>query len=301
VFERVKDYWGKNLPVNVGIDNFDEIRFVYLRDSTVALEAFKGDNADWRTENSAKDWATSYNFPAVADKRVIKEEFPVRSSGVMQAFAFNIRRDKFKDARLRRAFNFALDFEEMNKQLFFGQYKRITSYFDGTELAASGVPEGAELAILETVRDKVPAEAFTTPYSNPTGGNPTAVRNNMREGLRLLREAGWAIDEKTQKLANAKTGERLSVELLSSQPVYERINLFYKPGLERLGIDVSIRTIDDAQYENRLRSWDFDIIIHAWPESLSPGNEQREFWGSHAADMPGSRNIVGIKITRSII
>jgi microcin C transport system substrate-binding protein len=295
VYERVKDYWGKDLPVNVGTGNFDEIRFIYLRDTTVALEAFKGDNADFRTENSAKDWALSYNFPAVTEKRVIKEEFPIRSSGLMQAFAFNIRRDKFTDPRVRRAFNYALDFEEMNKQLFFGQYKRINSYFDGTELASSGLPEGEELAILEPLRDKVPPEVFATAYTNPVGGSPTAMRNNMREGLKLLRDAGWAIDEKTQKLANQKTGEPFTVELLADQPVYERINLFYKPGLERLGVAVTIRTIDDAQYENRMRSRDFDIIIHSWRQSLSPGNEQRGYWGSAAADQPGSQNYIGIK------
>jgi microcin C transport system substrate-binding protein len=295
VYERVKDYWGKDLPVNVGTNNFDEIRFVYLRDSTVALEAFKGDNADWRTENSAKEWATSYNFPAVTEKRVLKEEFPTRSSGVMQAFAFNIRRDKFKDARLRHAFNFALNFEEMNKQLFFGQYKRITSYFDGTELACRGVPEGEELAILEPLRDKVPPEVFTTPYSNPVFDSPASVRDNLREGLKLMREAGYEIRD--QRLVNAKTGEPLSVELLtlSSQPTLERVTLFYKPGLERMGIEVSIRSVDDAQYENRLRKRDFDIIIHTWGESLSPGNEQRGYWSSAAADQDGSENYIGIK------
>ena len=292
-FERVKDYWGQKLPVNVGTNNFDQIRFVYFRDNTVALEAFKADQLDWRTENTAKDWATSYGFPAVQEKRVVLEEFPIRNRGVMQAFAFNIRRDKFKDPRLRRAFNFALDFEEMNKQLFFGQYQRIKSYFDGTELASSGLPQGDELAMLEPLRDKVPPELFTTPYSNPVGGNPTAVRNNLREGLKLLREAGYEIRD--QRLVNAKTGEQLAVELLSSQPVYERINLFYKPGLERMGVAVSIRTIDDAQYENRLRSRDFDIIIQSWPESLSPGNEQRGYWGSAAADQNGSQNYIGIK------
>jgi microcin C transport system substrate-binding protein len=295
VYERVKDYWGKDLPVNAGINNFDQIRFVYLRDSTVALEAFKADQFDWRVESTAKEWALAYDFPAVREKRVLKEEFPVRSRGVMQGFAFNIRRDKFKDPRVRRAFNFALDFEEMNKQLFFSQYKRINSYFDGTELASSGLPAGDELAILETVRDKVPPEVFTTEYKNPVGGDPGAVRRNTGEGLRLLREAGWVIDEKTRKLANGKTGEPFSVELLASAPVYERVNLFYKPGLERLGVSVSIRTIDDAQYENRVRSRDFDIIIQSWPESLSPGNEQREFWSSAAADQNGSRNVVGIK------
>jgi len=293
VYERVKDYWGKDLPVNVGTNNFDEIRNIYFRDTTIALEAFKADQLDWRTEQTAKDWALSYDFPAVKDKRVIKEEFPIRSSGGMQAFAFNIRRDKFKDARLRRAFNFALDFEEMNKQLFFGQYKRTKSYFEGTELASSGLPEGAELEILETVRDKVPPEVFTTAYSNPVGGTPAAVRDNLREGLRLLREAGYEV--RNQKLANAKTGEPFAVELLSFQPVFERVFLFYKPALERLGITVTIRTIDDAQYENRLRSRDFDIIIASWGQSLSPGNEQREYWSSAAADQNGSRNYIGIK------
>jgi microcin C transport system substrate-binding protein len=292
-YERVKDYWGKDLPVNIGTNNFDEIRYIYFRDTTVAFESFKADQLDWRTENTAKEWALSYDFPAVQAKRVLREQFPVKSRGVMQAFAFNTRRDKFKDARLRRAFNFALDFEEMNKQLFFSQYKRVNSYFDGTELASSGLPQGDELAILETVRDKVPPEVFTAEYKNPVGGTPEAVRTNLREGLKLMREAGYEVRD--QKLVNAKTGEPLTVELLASQPVYERINLFYKPGLERMGIGVSIRTIDDAQYENRLRSRDFDIIIQSWGESLSPGNEQREYWSSAAADQTGSRNYIGIK------
>ena len=293
VYERVKDYWGKDLPVNVGRDNFDELRFEYFRDSTVALEAFKADAVDWRSENSAKNWATAYDFPAVRDKRVALEEFPIRNFGIMQAFAFNVRRDKFKDSRVRRAFNYAFDFEEMNKQIFFGQYKRIASYFEGTELAATGLPEGAELAILESVRDKVPAEAFTTPYSNPVAGSPDKVRANLREGVRLLKEAGWEV--RNQKLVNAATGEPMTVEFLTSDPNAERFVLFYRPSLERLGITVNVRPVDDAQYENRLRQWDFDIITASWGESLSPGNEQRGFWGSQAADQPGSRNLVGIR------
>jgi microcin C transport system substrate-binding protein len=293
VYERVKDYWGKDLPVNIGRDNFDEMRFEYFRDSTVALEAFKADVVDWRSENSAKNWATAYDFPAVKEKRVLLEEFPIRNRGIMQAFTFNTRREKFKDPRLRRAFNFAYDFEEMNKQIFFGQYKRISSYFDGTELASSGLPQGQELEILEKVRDKVPAEVFTTPYTNPVGGNPENVRANLREATRLLREAGFEI--RNQRLVNAKTGEGLSVEILTEDPNAERFILFYKPSLERLGITVTVRTVDDPQYENRLRNWDFDMIVASWPESLSPGNEQRDFWGSPAADTAGSRNYVGIK------
>jgi microcin C transport system substrate-binding protein len=292
-YERVEDYWGKDLPVNVGRDNFAEVRYELFRDPTVALEAFKADHLDWRNENSAKNWATAYDFPAVRENRVVLEQFPVRSMGIMQAFAFNIRRDKFKDARLRLAFNYAFDFEEMNKQIFFGQYKRISSYFEGTELASSGLPRGEELAILETVRAEVPPEVFTTPYTNPVNGNPEAVRKNLREAIRLLREAGYEV--RNQKLVDAKTGEPYAVEFLASDPNTERFVLFYKPSLERLGIDVTVRTVDDAQFENRMRQWDFDIVTATWPESLSPGNEQRGFWGSHAADQPGSRNVIGIK------
>ena len=291
--ERVKDYWGRDLSANTGRNNFDELRYEYFRDSTVAIEAFKGDQVDWRTENSAKSWATAYDFPAVTEKRVLLEEFPNRSSGIMQAFALNIRRDKFRDPRVRRALNFAFDFEEMNKQIFFDQYKRISSYFDGTELASSGLPQGRELEILDTVRAEVPAEVFTTAYTNPVGGSPEAVRENLREALRLLKEAGYEVRDR--KLIDSKTGAQFALELLGEDPSFERVMLFLKPSLERLGIAVSVRTIDPTQYENRLRSWDFDVVVASWPESLSPGNEQREFWGSQSADMAGSRNIIGIK------
>jgi microcin C transport system substrate-binding protein len=294
VYERVPDYWGKGLNVNIGRDNFDELRFEYFRDTTVALEAFKADAVDWRTENSAKNWATAYDFPAVTEKRVIKEEFPINSQGVMQAFAFNIRRPKFQDPRVRRAFNFAFDFEEMNKQIFFGQYTRIASYFQGIgELASSGLPQGRELELLEAVRDKVPPEVFTTPYSNPVGGDPQAVRGNLREALRLFKEAGYEV--RNEKLVDSKTGQPLAVEFLADDPSFERVFLFYKPSLDRLGVTVSVRTVDDSQYINRLRSFDFDVITNGWAESLSPGNEQRGNWGSQAADQSGSPNIIGIK------
>jgi microcin C transport system substrate-binding protein len=224
---------------------------------------------------------------------VILEEFPIRNAGVMQAFVFNTRRDKFKDARVRRAFNFAFDFEEMNKQLFYGQYKRIASYFEGTELAARNLPQGEELTILESVRDKVPAEVFTTVYSNPVGGNSDNVRNNLREAVRLLKEAGYEVRDR--KLVDGKTGEPFKVEFLVDNPNNERFVLFYKPSLERLGIDVTVRTVDEAQYTNRERNWDFDITGGIWSQSLSPGNEQRSFWSSQAADQAGSRNLAGIK------
>jgi microcin C transport system substrate-binding protein len=294
-FERAKEHWGKTLNVYVGRDNFDEIRYEYFRDATVVLEAFKGDVLDWRTENSAKNWATGYDFPAVKEKRVVMEEFPLRSSGVMQAFVFNTRRDKFKDPKLRLAMNYAFDFEEVNKQLFFGQYKRIASYFEGTELACMGVPEGKELEILDTVRDKVPPELFTKPYTNPIGGTPENVRANLRESLRLLKEAGYEI--RNQKLTSVKTGETFAVEFLLSagDPNGDRFVSFYKPALERLGMTVSIRAVDDTQLVNRERNRDFDIMTNVWGESLSPGNEQRGYWGSEAADRVGSENLAGIK------
>jgi microcin C transport system substrate-binding protein len=292
--ERVKDYWGRDLPGNVGRNNFDELRYEYFRDATVAIEAFKADQVDWRTENSAKNWATAYDFPAVTEKRVILEEFANRSSGVMQAFVPNLRRAKFGDPRVRRALNFAFDFEEMNKQIFYGQYKRISSYFDGIdELMATGLPQGKELEILETVRAEVPPEVFTTAYTNPVGGSPEAVRDNLREALRLFKEAGYEVRDR--KLIDVKTGTQFAVELLNSDPSFERVTLFYKPSLERLGVAVSVRTVDPTQYENRLRDWDFDIVTNSWGESQSPGNEQREFWSSKSADVAGSRNIAGIK------
>ena len=232
---RARTIGASDLNVNIGRDNFDELRFEYFRDTTVALEAFKADTVDWRNENSAKNWATAYDFPAVNEKRVILEEFPINNFGLMQAFAFNIRRGKFQDPRVRLAFNYAFDFEEMNKQIFFGQYKRIASYFEGTELASTGLPTGRELEILETVRDKVPPEVFTTPYTNPVGGNPQAVRDNLREAVRLFKEAGYEV--RNERLVDSKTGEPYAVEFLADDPSFERVFLFYKPSLDRLGID----------------------------------------------------------------
>jgi microcin C transport system substrate-binding protein len=293
VYEKVADYWGKDLNVNVGTNNFAQLRFEYYRDLVTMFEAFKGDRLDWRTENRAQSWATAYRFPAVREKKVVLQEFPMRNQGIMQAFAFNIRRDKFKDPRLRRAFNFAFDFERMNKQLFYGLYKRIDSYFAGTELASSGLPQGLELEILQTVRDKVPAELFTKPYSNPVDDGPQAARTNLRQALGLLRAAGYEV--RSTKLVNAKTGEPFAIEFLYGDQSFERVLLDYKQSLIRLGMQVNLRMVDPAQYENRVRNRDFDIIIASWPESLSPGNEQRGFWGSAAADQPGSQNYVGIK------
>ncbi|MDP8921063.1 MAG: extracellular solute-binding protein, partial [Pseudomonadota bacterium] len=290
-YERVKDYWGAGLNVNVGQNNFDEIRFEYYRDLTVLLEAFKGDRIDFRAENSARNWSVGYDFPARQEGRVVLEEFPLRASGRMQAFVLNLRRDKFKDQRVRRALNLAFPFEELNKTLFYGLYERPSSYFYGLDLASSGLPEGKELEILETVRDKVPPSVFTTPYKNPVSDSPEAIRNNLREADRLLREAGWEV--KGGRRVNAK-GEVFNLELLSSSPNDERVFLPYADVLKRLGIAATVRTVDDVQYTNRTRGFDFDITTGLWPQSSSPGNEQREFWGSQAAKREGSQNLVGI-------
>jgi microcin C transport system substrate-binding protein len=293
VYERVPDYWGKDLPVNKGRHNFAEVRNEYYRDSTVLLEAFKGDRYDWRVENSARNWSTAYEFPAVAEGRVIREKFPVRATGTMQAFVLNLRRARFQDERVRRAFNLAFDFEDINRTIFYGLYQRTDSFFAGTELASSGLPEGREREILDSVRDKVPASVFTTPYENPVNGSPEKVRANLREALRLMQEAGYEL--KGQRLVDKRTGEPFAVEFLGYDQSQERFVMPYLQALGRIGIAMSIRTVDAAQFQNRLRSFDFDVTTDLWAQSLSPGNEQREFWGSAAADRPGSRNTAGIK------
>ncbi|WP_026319053.1 extracellular solute-binding protein [Amorphus coralli] len=298
VYERVEDYWGADLPVNVGTNNFDEIRYEYYRDEDVARQAFKADEYDWYQELSANRWATQYDFPAIDKGWVKKLEFPDVGSGRMQGYAFNLRRDKFQDPRVRRAFNLAYDFESSNERLSYGLNERIGSYFAGTELAATGLPEGEELEILKSVEEEVdgegmPQTVFTEPYNLPVGGSPQALRSNLREASRLLKEAGYEI--RGGKLINATTGEPFSVEILLSSPGAERGALAYKTDLEKLGIHVSLRTVDSSQYIRRVRARDFDMAIFVWGQSLSPGNEQNEFWGSQAADREGSQNYVGIK------
>ncbi|MET0743233.1 MAG: extracellular solute-binding protein, partial [Microvirga sp.] len=290
-YERVKDYWGERLAVNVGQNNFDEIRYEYYRDATVLLEAFKGDRLDFRSENSARNWSTGYNFPARQEGKVVLEEFDQRSVGRMQAFVLNLRREKFQDQRVRRALNLAFPFEEINRTIFSGQYERPSSYFYGLDLASTGLPGAEELAILEAVRDKIPPEAFTTPFKNPVGETQEAVRANLREADRLLREAGWTV--KDGRRVNAK-GETFTLELLGDTPNDERIFLPYKASLDRLGIVTAVRIVDDVQLTNRTRAFDFDVISTSWLQSLSPGNEQRECWGSDSARREGSRNLAGI-------
>lgn len=292
-YERVDDYWGEDLPVRVGTNNFDEIRYDSYRDSAVLLEAFKGDQYDWRTENIAKNWATAYDFPAVKEGKVILETFPDKASGRMQAFVPNLRREKFQDTRVRRALNLAFDFESTNRTAFYDQYKRISSFFAGTELAQSGLPAGRELEILESVRDLIPPEVFTEPYENPVNGDPQKLRANLREALKLLSEAGYKLDGR--KLVDAKTGEPFTIEFIAQDPSAERYVLPYAKNLKLIGIDMTLRVLDTPQYINRVRSRDFDMTTLGWGQSLSPGNEQREYWGSEAADRQSSQNYAGIK------
>ena len=293
VVERVKDYWAKDLPVNVGQNNFETIKQIYFRDESVSLEAFKGDQYDWRVETSSKSWATQYNFPAVKDKRVVIEKIEQKNGEGMQAFVFNTRRKLFKDPKVRQAFNFAFDFEWSNKNLFYGQYKRTNSFFSNSELASSGLPGADELKILEPFRGKIPDEVFSKEYSNPVSSNPTEVRQNLRKASILLREAGWKPGK--GRILHNKDGVPMEFEILLVSPAFERIVLPYVSQLKLLGVKVSVRTVDVPQYIRRIEAFDFDCIVGSWGQSLSPGNEQRQYWSSPAADRNGSRNYVGIK------
>jgi len=293
-FERVPDYWGKDLPVNVGSNNFDEIRYEYFRDDTVEFEAFKADKIDWRAESTARVWATGYDFPAIRDKRVVLQMFeePYRTAGLMVGFIFNLDRAPFTDPRVREAFNLAFPYEDINKSLFYGQYTRLGSYFDGIPLASEGLPTGRELELLEEIKDQVPPEVFTEVYENPVGDTPTQARNNLRAALKLLQEAGYNLDG--NRLVGPD-GKQLTVELLLNGPVYEKIALRYQQELAKVGIRLEIRSVDTSQYENRVRSRDFDLMYSGWAQSMSPGNEQIEFFGSESAERDGSRNYGGVK------
>jgi len=292
-YQRVRDYWGQSLPVNRGQYNFDEIRYDYYRDSTVALEAFKAGDYDFREENVSKDWATAYDVPPVRDGFIIKEEIRHQQSTGMQAFVFNARRRLFADKRVRQALANAFDFEWTNKNLFYGQYTRTESYFSNSELAARGLPGPEELKILEPFRGRIPAEVFTKEYKPPATDGSGHVRQNLRHAFRLLKEAGWTF--KDRKLVNAKTGKPFQFEVLISQPTWERIVLPFVRNLKRLGIQAGVRTVDAAQYQKRMETFDFDMTVGVFGQSLSPGNEQREFWGSESAKREGSRNIIGIQ------
>jgi len=286
------DYWGKDLAVNRGKNNFATIRYDYYRDSTVALEAFKAGEYDFRQETSSKNWATAYTGQAIDDGRIKKEEIQHQNSSGMQAFVMNTRRDKFADSRVRQALGYAFDFEWTNKNIFFSAYSRTHSYFSNSEMSATALPNSKELQILEPIRDKVPPEVFNKIYQAPGTDGSGNVRTQLRKGLRLLKEAGWTF--KKGKLTDAN-GKAFTFEILLIQKEFERVVSPFIRNLKKMGIEVSIRIIDVPQYINRMRDFDFDMVVGSWGQSSSPGNEQRNYWHSGSAAVPGSRNWIGIQ------
>ena len=291
-FERVKDWWAKDLPVSRGLYNFDRIQVDFYRDSQVALEAFKAGQFDVNLEYSAKDWNTGYDSPALRAGKFVQLAIPNHNPAGMQGYVFNLRRPIFQDRRVREAIAQLFDFEWANKQLFYGAYKRTHSYFENSEMAATGLPSEAELKLLEPLRDKLPPEVFSQEFKPPVSDGSGIIREQSRRAYQLLTEAGYRIDN--DKMIGPD-GKQLAFEFLNFQPNLERVVLPFKRNLAELGIDLQIRRVDVSQYINRLRSRDFDMTSAIWPQSSSPGNEQREFWHSSSADNPGSRNLMGLR------
>jgi len=291
-YRRVKDYWAASLPVNVGRFNFDTIRYDYYRDDTVALEAFKGGAYDFRQEPSAKNWATAYDVSAVRDGRIRKEQIANEVPTGMQGFVFNTRRAIFRDPRVREALSVAFDFEWSNAHLFYGAYARTASYFSNSELASRGLPGPDELAVLTPLRGRIPDEVFTREYQPPSTASG-GMRPNVVRALALLKQAGWVV--RNLRLVNVETGRPMEFEILLDDPNFERITLPFVKNLERLGVTARVRTVDAAQYEYRVKQFDFDMTVALFAQSLSPGNEQVDFFASVSADTPGSRNLAGIR------
>ena len=292
ILERDPNYWGIQIPSHKGKFNFDEIRIDYYRDNDISLEAFKSGEYDYRLENSSKNWATGYDIPAVSEGLITKELFNHNRPAGMQGFIYNTRRPIFKDARVRQALALAFDFEWSNQNLFYGQYTQSRSYFDNSELAATGLPSKKELELLNPLRDNLAKEVFTTSYAPSKGGGPRAMRANLRKANELLNGAGWVVTN--GKRVDSENGNEFEFEVLLVQPGFERIVLPFTRYLEKLGIEVKVRTVDTSQYRQRLNTYDYDMIVSSFGQSLSPGNEQRSFWGSDTAAMEGGRNYIGI-------
>lgn len=291
-FERIKNWWGADLPVNKGRYNFDRVVVDYYRDTTVAVEAFFADRYDIRQENVAKIWATGYDAPAVKDGRIIKAEIENSLPAGMQGFVMNIRRPVFADRAVREALQYAFDFEWSNKALAHGAYKRTGSYFENSIYAATGLPEGRELEILNAHKDQLPPDLFTTPYKPPVTDGSGNARDNLRRAMKILDDAGYTIGTDGIR---TKNGVKLKFEIVDNQPEFERWVLPFIRNLKRIGIDATFRVVDASQYVARMNDFDFDMTVSGFGQSLSPGNEQREYWGSAAAARQGSRNIIGIK------
>ena len=292
-YERVKDYWAANLPVNRGLYNYDSVRIDYYKDSVVMLEALKAGLYDIRIENFSKQWATGYTGKAIDKGLLIKKGVPHQNPTGMQAFVMNLRRPLFQDIRVRQALTYAFDFEWTNKNLFYGLYARTKSYFSNSELASSGPLAGRERELLLPYKDQLSTALFTDTFTLPVSDGSGHNRANLRKAMQLLKEAGWQVVD--NQLINKDSGQKFSFEILSYDSSYIRIYNPYARALKKLGIEVSVREVDTSQYINRLRSFDFDMVTSGFGQSLSPGNEQREYWSSAAADQPGSRNLAGIK------
>lgn len=294
-YRRVSDYWGRDLPVNRGRYNFDTVRYDYYRDEGTMLEGFRAGALDMRRETDAARWATGYDFPAVGQGKVRLERLANGRPAPMRALVFNTRRPLFSDRRVREALTDAFDFETANRLLFHDGYKRLNSYFAPSELAARGIAAGKERDLLEAHRTDVPGEVFGPAWQAPEtdGSGPAGARDNMRRADALLNAAGWVVQN--EKRVDAKTGAPFRFEILLADPGEERLMLFYARALSALGIEAHVRAVDTAQYTARTENFDYDTIVNRWAMSLSPGNEQLIYFGSVAADTPGSRNYAGVK------
>ena len=292
-YELNKNYWGKDIPINKGANNFERITFQYFKDRDIIRLALKSGDIDLFNENQSKAWATAYEIPAVKKGLLKKELIQHENPQGMQAFAFNIRKDIFKNKKVREALSYAFDFEWTNESLFYGAYKRTNSFFENSELASSELPIGKELKLLSEYKDDLPTEVFNMEFNPPITDGSGFIRKELSKATSLLREAGWELNG--SKLINTNSGEKFKFEILLVSPAFERIVLPFKDNLEKLGISVNVRIIDSAQYQQRIETFDFDMVVSSIRQSLSPGNEQRNFWGSDAADTNGSRNIMGIK------
>jgi microcin C transport system substrate-binding protein len=290
-YKRNKNYWARDLNVAQGRFNFERIKYEYFGDDTIAFEALKAGDIDYRREFSSRIWATGYDIDAVTQNRLKLETVPLKNGKGMQAFIFNTRRSPFDDARVREALNWAYDFEWTNKNLFYGQYARTGSFFEGSELAATGKPDTAELKFLEPLRGQIPDKTFGPRIANPVADGSGNIRTHLRKARALLEEAGWKIDAGKLKRGSAQ----FEMEFLLVQPAFERIVAPYIRNLERLGITARTRIIDPSQYQNRLNNYDFDAVVASFGQSLSPGNEQRDYWSSQSADTPGGKNLIGIR------
>ena len=290
-YKRRDDYWGKDLPVNRGRFNFDELRFEYYRDRTAALESFKAGAFDLREEFTARDWAMGYDIAAVKDGRLILLTLPDKRPSGAQGFFLNTRHAKFADVHVRKALDYAFDFEWTNKNIFYDLYTRTESFFENSDMKASGKPNPAELSLLEPLRTLLPAEVFGEPYKSPASDGSGQDRKLLREAGQLLGDAGWKV--KDGKRVNAN-GEVLEIEFLIADPAIERILMPYVKNLRAIGIQTTIRRVDAAQYERRIKSFDFDVVATRYTLRLTPGLELRSFWDSEASRTDGSLNLAGI-------